>query len=128
MKTSRQRLGEVSIEYETKANEYQQVCTDAAKAKAAYTKANAIFKLQEKVAAKRDDGEKMTDVEAQNRADADEAIAGLYEDYLCKAALEKSMDAKLRQLKEQQANGRTVMVDDREIDKMHAHGYTGAAA
>jgi hypothetical protein len=125
--TPRERLAVVSREYEIKANEYAAACKAAAKAKAAYTKANAIFKLDEKVRARRDDGEKMADVEAQTRADADEEIATLYEAHLIAAALEKSLYEKLRQLKEQNANGRTVMVDDREVDKIHAQGLSGAA-
>jgi hypothetical protein len=45
---------------------------------------------------------------------------------LCEAA-EKSLEAKLRQLKEQQANGRTAVVQEREVDQIHANGISNAA-
>lgn len=121
--TALARLGEVSRGYEAAAVDFRRVCQEAALAKAAYTKAKAKFKLRAKAAA----DHKMSDAEAETMAEADDEIADLYLRYLTTAALEKSHDAALRQMREQQANGRTAVVEEREIDRMHARGDTGAA-
>ena len=117
------RLGEVSRVYEAHAVDYTRVCDESAVAKAAYTTAKAKFKIAAKARA----DHRMSDAEAETLAEADDEIANLYLDYLLKAGREKAHDAQLRQMREQQANGRTAVVEQREIDRMHAQGLTGAA-
>jgi hypothetical protein len=114
-------LGAVSRVYEVKADEYVTVCTDLAEAKAEYTHAKAVFKIEKKIHFL-----KISDVELETRAHADEHIAGLYRQMLLCEAAEKSLEAKLRQLKEQQANGRTAVVQEREVDQIHANGLSVA--
>jgi hypothetical protein len=115
-------LGKVSRAYEAKADEYITACGDAAMAKAAFTKAKAVFKVEARF-----NSDKVSDVELESRAHADDRISSLYEDMLLKESTEKSMYEKLRQLREQQANGRTSVVESRAIDQLHAQGLTGAA-
>lgn len=117
MNAALKHLGQVSRVYELKADEYINVCTDLAEAKAAYTYAKSLFKMEKKL-----DFLKISDVELETRAHADEKIAGLYRKMLLCEAAEKSLEAKLRQLKEQQANGRTAVVQEREVDQLHANG------
>jgi hypothetical protein len=107
--------------YEVKADEYITVCTDLAEAKAEYTHVKAVFKIREKM-----NLSKVSDVELETRAHADDKIAGLYRQMLLCEAAEKSLEAKLRQLKEQQANGRTAVVQEREVDQIHANGLSVA--
>lgn len=123
MSEALRRLGEVSRAYESKANEYIRVCDELAQADAAYTRAKARFKVQAKLGA----AERVSDVELENRAHADDEIAGFYAEYLRLKFAEKSLEQKLRQLKTQNDNGRSALVQERETDKFHGLGITGAA-
>lgn len=125
MNHSERRLGQVSQAYELKANEYEKVCDDLAVAEAAYTKAKAVFKVQARHDAGPDN--KLTDVELETRAHAKDDIADLYAEFLRLKYAEKSIEQKLRQLKAQNDNGRTIVVNEREVDKIHANGWSGAA-
>lgn len=125
MKTPERRLGEVSQAYEMKADEYEQVCKDLPKAESAYTKAKAVFKVEARFAAGADS--KVSDVELETRAQADDKISDLYARFLELKYAEVSIAAKLRQLKTQNENGRTLVVNEREVDKIHANGWSGAA-
>lgn len=124
MSEALRRLGAVSRAYEAKADEYIQVCDELAAADSAYTRAKAEFKVKTKFAA---GGERISDVELETRAHADEEIAGLYAEYLRLKFAEKSLEQKLRQLKTQNDNGRSAVVQERETDKFLASGLTGAA-
>lgn len=123
MKSASQRLGEVSRAYEIAADEYRVIAQRAAEAEAAHKSARA----KKILAAKADDSQRMSHAEAETRAEADDSIAVLYRERLIAAALADSAREKLRQLREQNANGRTAVASDRAVDEFHARGLTGAA-
>lgn len=116
------RLGAVSRAYELAADEYRPVVVAAAEAEAAHRsgKAKAIlrFKALDDV---------RSHAEAEARADADEHIADLYRQRLVTAAVAESHKAKLQQLREQVATGRTRVTSEREVDRLHSQNLTGAA-
>lgn len=116
------RLGAVSLEYQTKADEYREIAQAAARAEAEHKTARAKAVLRFKAAA-----ERMSMAEAECRAEADDDVAELYLRRLTTAARADSHREKLRQLKEQIAYGRTYVATEREIDRMHADGRGGAA-
>jgi hypothetical protein len=122
-RTALDRLGEVSRAYELAADEYRGIAIVAAEAEAAHKAARAKAILREKA---REDA-RMSHAEAETRAEADDTVAGLYLERLTKAAMADSHREKLRQLREQVATGRTAVTSDREVDRLHAQGLTGAA-
>jgi hypothetical protein len=117
-----ERLGEVSRAYEAMADAYQAVLLGAAAAEAAHKTARAKAILRFKA-----DGERVSHAEAESRAEADDEVARLYLERLTTAAVAESHREKLRQLREQVANGRTAVASDRAADQHHAAGLTGAA-
>lgn len=121
--TARERLAEVSREYERAAGEYRDVAVAAALAEAAHKQARAKAILR----CKADDSVRMSHAEAETRAEADDDIADLYRQRLVTAAVADSHRERLRQLREQVATGRTAVVGDRETDRIHAAGLDGAA-
>src|SRR5437899_7809040 len=108
MNEALQHLRAVSLEYEFKASEATNVYTTAARAEAVYKRERAKASLRFK-----ESGERMSVAEAELRADADDAVARLYEDRLVLAATAAAHKDKLIQLREQNANGRTAVVDER---------------
>ncbi len=122
-RTALERLGEVSRTYELAADAYRDLAIAAAAAEAAHKTARAKAILREKA---RDDV-RMSHAEAEARAEADDDIADLYLDRMVKAAVADSHREKLRQLREQVATGRTAVTSERETDRFHAAGLTGAA-
>lgn len=116
------RLGEVSQEYQIKADEFKAIATAAALAEAAHKSRRAQKALEFK-----DSGECRSMTEAEARADADGEIAALLRERLVSAAVADSHKQKLQQLREQNANGRSVVASERETDRMHADGYGGGA-
>lgn len=120
--TPLQRLGEVSRIYEQMADGYQAVLLAAAAAEAAHKTARAKAILRFKA-----DGERVSHAEAESRSEADDEVARLYLERLTTAAVAESHREKLRQLREQVANGRTAVASDRAADQHHAAGLTGAA-
>jgi hypothetical protein len=117
------RLGEVSRAYETAAGEYRAIAVRAAEAEAAHKTARAKAILK----AKASETERISHAEAETRAEADDHIAGLYRERLISSALADSHREKLRQLREQVATGRTAVTSEREVDRIHAGGLSGAA-
>lgn len=116
------RLGAVSRAYEMAADEYRGIAERAAIAEAAHKAARAKAILKFKAA-----GERVSHAEAETRAEAEDQIADLFRERLIAAALADSAREKLRQLREQQANGRTAVASEREVDKIHAGQWSGAA-
>lgn len=116
------RLGAVSRAYEIAADEYRGIAQDAAEAEAAHKAARAKAILRFKAA-----GEKVSHVDAETRAEAQDEIADLYRQRLISAALQDSAREKLRQLREQVATGRTAVASERTADSFHAQGLSGAA-
>lgn len=112
-----QALGTVSRLYQQRADEFREVLTSAAKADAAY-KARRAQRILRALA----DGEANSHAKAETIADADEAVAELYQQRQIASATAEAHRAKLNQLREQVQNGRTFAVSGREIDKMHAEG------
>jgi hypothetical protein len=119
MSESVRRMGEVSREYELKANSAEQVYEEAARAESAY-KNEAVLKNKLSV-------ERMSVAEAELRADAQDDIAELLQNRLVKQAVADALKAKLAQLREQVAVGRTAVVDERAGDQFHSRGYSGAS-
>lgn len=120
--TAREHLGAVSRAYEIAADEYRGIARSAAIAEAAHKAARAKAILRHKA-----DAGRMSHAEAETRAEADDEIAGLYQERLITAALADSAREKLRQLREQVATGRTAVASERAVDQFHAQGLTGAA-
>lgn len=116
------RLGEVSRAYQLAADEYRAVAVAAAEAEAAHRseKAKAVLKYRAL-------DDVRSHAEAEARADADDHIADLYRQRLVTAAVADSHKAKLAQLREQVATGRTRVTSEREVDRIHAGGMSGAA-
>jgi len=110
------QLGSVSRTYAIKAAEFKDIAVAAAKAEAHHksARAKAILRAQA-------EGEGLSHNRAETIADADDEISRLLMDRLVSAALADAHKEQLRQLKEQNANGRTVVVNAREIDRMHAN-------
>lgn len=125
MSDALRHLGKVSRAYEEKANEWCIVCDEYAEAKAAFTEQRAIFKVNARFNAKPED--KLSDVELESRAHADPKIASLYLTYLQKEAKKDALKKKLEQMQEQQANGRTAVVEERKSNEIHSSGASGAA-
>lgn len=115
-------LSAVSLEYQRWADDYRDVATAAARAKAVYTTQRAKAVLRLKAGA-----ERMSVAEAETRADADDEIAELNQTRLVSEAVADAHREKLRQLRERIATGRTYAATEREIDRMHAAGHGGAA-
>lgn len=115
-------LATVSREYQRWADDYRDVATAAARARAAHTTARAKSVLRIKAEA-----ERMSVAEAETRADASDEIAELNQQRLVTEAVADSHREKLRQLREQIATGRTYAATMREVDRLHADGIGGAA-
>ena len=115
-------LGAVSKQYQECADAYRDVATAAAEAEAAHKVARAKTALRFK-----DSGECRSMTEAETRAEADDEVARLYRERLITAAVADAHREKLQQLREQVASGRTYVASEREVDRMHAGGYGGAA-
>lgn len=113
-----QQLGAVSREYATKTNEYQGIALDAAQAEAEYRRIHAVTKLKAI-----SDGASAAKADAV--ADADEVVAAACWQHKSAAALCDAAGKKLIQLREQSAVGRTVLVGERELDKLHSQGIGG---
>lgn len=124
--TPLQRLGEVSRTYELMADGYQEVALAAAAAEAAHKVARAKAILNVKATAK-GESKGISHAEAETRAEADDDVAALFLARLTTLAIAESHREKLRQLREQVANGRTAVASDRAADVHHASGLTGAA-
>lgn len=122
MSESIRHLGNVSRDYQIKADTADEIYTAAAEADAAHKHAHAKAVLQFK-----ESGERMSQGEAETRADADDGVAELYRDKVVTKAKAEALKAKLTQLREQNANGRTAVVDERGVDDLHARGYGGQA-
>lgn len=111
------RLGTVSAEYATRAEEYAGIADEAARAEAEHRKERAKAIVWHKTSA-----EKISMAEAETRAEADENVSRLYLDRLVKAAAADAARARLHQLKEQTAVGRSFAAAERFGDELHAKG------
>ena len=112
------RLGIVSRDYERLANEYRDIAQDAAQAESDYRKAKAQRMLRATVE------EGASAAKAEIIADADDLVATMCTNYKVTAALSDATRAKLTQLREQVAVGRSMMVAERESDRIHAGSAT----
>ncbi len=113
-------LGQVSRAYALAAQEYEAIAVAAAEAEATHKAERAKAVLRAKARE-----ERISQAEAETRADADDRIADLLRDRLVKAAQSDAHRARLAQLREQVAVGRSYVVADREADRLHS---TGGAA
>lgn len=122
MSDALRRLGEVSRQYERAAVEYGPIAEAAARAEAEYRRTRARF-----VVTRRSEDPKASVAYLDSLADADETVSALLEDRLVKQATAEAARERLRQLREQVANGRTAVASEREADRIHATGTGGAA-
>lgn len=111
------QLGVVSRAYEKLATDYRALAIDAAQAESDYRRVKAQTMLRATL-----DG--ASAAKAEIIADADDKVADACTEYKVSAAVADSTRAKLAQLREQVAVGRSVMVAEREQDKIHAQGGT----
>lgn len=110
-----QRLRATSDSFEAKANLTRDVYGEAARADAAHKRERAKAVLRFKAGA-----ERMTQSEAETRADADDVIAELHLKKVITNAEMEALKDKLRQLKEREASCRTEVTTEREADRIHA--------
>lgn len=113
------RLGEVSAEYARRAQDFARIADEAAEAEATHRAERARAVVRHKTSE-----ERMAMSEAEVRAEADEQVADLYRDRLVKAAARDAAKAKLDQLREQVAVGRSFAAAERAADELHARGNT----
>lgn len=116
------QLGHVSRTYATAAQEYEAIAIAAAEAESLHKAERAKAILQAKAGE-----ERVSHAEAETRAEADDRIAELYRDRLVKAAQSDAHRARLTQLKEQVAVGRSYVTSERAADQFHADRLGGAA-
>ena len=117
-----ERLGAVSREYQTAAQGYEAIAVAAAESESLHKTERAKKLLSIKATE-----ERMSHAEAEARAEADDYIAGLYRDRLVKAAQAEAARARLAQLREQVAVGRSVVTSERAADQFHSERIGGAA-
>lgn len=120
MSDAMRQLGVVSRRYEEMAVEYRPVAITAAEAEADYRRIKAVTMLKATA-----DG--ASAAKAEIIADADDEVSAACFAYKTSAAIADAHRARLSQLREQVAVGRSVMVAEREADKLHAGGMSGAA-
>lgn len=113
MNEAAMRLGQISKDYAKLASDYESIAQDAAIAESEYRKVKAQTML-------RATAEGASAAKAEIIADADDMVATLCLGYKTSAALADATRAKLTQLREQVAVGRSLMVSERELDKIHA--------
>lgn len=111
------QLGKVSRAYEELANEYRDIAHNAALAESEYRRVKAQTML-------RATSEGASAAKAEIMADADESVSALCLSYKIASALADATRAKLTQLREQVAVGRSMMVGEREADRVHAASST----
>ncbi len=116
------QLGQVSRAYALAAQEYEAIAVAAAEAEATHKAERAKAILRAKAGE-----ERVSHAEAETRAEADDRIAALYRDRLVKAAQSDAHRARLAQLREQTAVGRSVVTSERAGDQFHADRLGGAA-
>ena len=115
-------LGEYSKEYATKAQAYEALAMAAAKTEADHKHAKARHMVTTRMT-----DPKVAQSWAETLADADEEVATLHRLRLESAAVADAARAKLAQLREAVAVGRSFLVAEREADKLSAAGLGGAA-
>lgn len=112
-----ERLGAVSRAYAEHAQSYEAVALAAAHAEADHRRLRAQVILRHKAAE-----ERMSQAEAEARADADDTVSTAHRERLTTAAVADAHRARLAQLKEQVAVGRSFAVSERAADQIHAGG------
>lgn len=115
-----QRLGQLSREYEGRANDYADIAKTAAANEARYRTVKAQTMLTAT-------GSGASAAKAEIIADADPDVAQACWDFKVSAAVADAARAKLNQLREAVATGRSVLVNEREADRVHAAGLSGAS-
>lgn len=110
-------LGQVSALYAELAQAYEAVALTAANAEAEHKRARAQTILRVKASE-----ERMSHAEAETRAEADEHVAELYRQRVTTAAVADAHRARLSQLKEQVAVGRSFAVAERTADTLETRG------
>jgi hypothetical protein len=113
-------LGNVSRQYQIRATDYEAIAIAAAEAEASHKSARARAILRAKA-----EGERVSHATAETEAEADPEVARLYLERLVAAAKADAAKEQLKQLNTQNANGRTMVVNARDVDRMHAEGNAG---
>lgn len=115
-------LADTARRYQQAAAEYGPLLQAAAQAEADYKRDRAKLMLR-----CRDSGEVRSVAEAEMRADADDHVAGLLQQRLLTRAVADSHLEMLRQLRTQVEAVRSYVATEREADRHHAQGHTGAS-
>lgn len=110
-----QRLRRVSDEHAARAAESKAIYRAAAHADAIYKRDRAKAVLRHKASQ-----ERMSQAEAETRADADDAVYELLVAKLVSAADSESHRDVLRHLREAEPSARTECATEREADRIHA--------
>lgn len=118
--TALAQLGRVSRLYESLTVEYRDVCKEAAETEADYRRMKAVFITRATA-----DG--MAVGKAEYAADADKEVAAACMAYKLAAGLAEAAKQRLIQLREQVATGRSVLVTDRESDRIATTNIAGRA-
>jgi hypothetical protein len=121
MSEALRRLGEVSRTYEALAQDYARILEEAAHAEADYKRARGRFIVTARF---EDPKASVAFIDAQ--VDADDDLAGLLRQRLVTQSAAEAAKARLQQLREQVANGRTAVATERESDRIHSTS-TGVA-
>lgn len=114
------RLGEVSRTYEAATVDYGPLADEAAATEADYRRLKALF-VTRMVA----EGASVS--RAEYAADADEQVAAACLAYKLAAATLDAAGKRLWQLRAQFDFGRSVLVNERESDRVHAAGFGGGS-
>lgn len=112
-------LAKISAEYAEMAQAYEEVARTAAECEADHRHARAKAVLKYKASEDR-----MSQAEAETRAEADDGVANLYRLRVVTAAVADAHRERLRQLREQTSVGRSVVASERAGDEIHAHSGT----
>lgn len=115
-------LGQISVEYARKADEYEGLAVAAADAESAHKKARGRFITSDQF-----ENTKTAVSLREYMADADENVSALLYERLHTGAVLDAAQKKLQQLRERIATGRTYAATEREVDKLHAVGIAGAS-
>ncbi len=106
----------ISREYSVRAQAFGELAEAAARAEGVAKHEKAKFKVR-----LRDTGEVRADADAETRAEADDRIAGLLQARLLTAATRDAAAERLRQLRAQIEFGRSVISQEREVDRLEAN-------
>lgn len=112
-----EQLGRVSRLYSERAQSFEAVALAAAHAEADYRRLRAQAILRHKA-----QEERISQAEAETRADAEDTVAAAHLEKLTTAAVAEAHRERLRQLRSQVDVGRSYVTSERAADTLEARG------